>query len=55
MTASECSAGSKDSRDVYRGSQNLLRVPRQALKDRRSIGEVCGAMRDGFGEYKPTF
>ena len=26
-----------------------------ARRDRRSIGEVCGAMRDGLGEYKPTF
>jgi hypothetical protein len=25
------------------------------LKDRCSMGEVCGAMRDVFGEYQPTF
>ena len=27
---------------------------RQALKDRRLMGEVCGVMRDVFGEYDPT-
>ncbi len=42
-------------RDGARGSDNLLPVLRQALKDRCSMGEVCGAMRDVFGEYKPTF
>jgi hypothetical protein len=30
-------------------------VLRQALRDRCSLGEACGAMRDVFGEYKPTF
>jgi len=42
-------------RECARGSENLLPVVRQALKDRCSLGEVCGAMRDVFGEYKPTF
>ena len=28
---------------------------RQALKDRCSLGEVCGAMQDVFGKYTPTF
>jgi len=37
------------------GTENLLPVLRQALKDRCSLGEVCGAMRDVFGEYQPTF
>jgi len=30
-------------------------VLRQALKDHCSMGEACSAMRDVFGEYKPTF
>jgi methylmalonyl-CoA mutase, N-terminal domain len=30
-------------------------VLRLALKDRCSLGEVCGAMRDVFGQYTPTF
>jgi methylmalonyl-CoA mutase N-terminal domain/subunit len=42
-------------RDVARGSDNLLPAIRQALKDRCSLGEVCGAMQDVFGKYAPTF
>ncbi|MHB8694044.1 MAG: acyl-CoA mutase large subunit family protein [Solirubrobacteraceae bacterium] len=42
-------------RERARGDQNLLPVLRQALKDRCSMGEVCGAMRDVFGEYQETF
>src|ERR1700740_1170860 len=42
-------------RDCARGTENMLPVLREALKDRCSIGEVCGAMRDVFGDYKPTY
>jgi methylmalonyl-CoA mutase N-terminal domain/subunit len=42
-------------RTVARGSENLLPAIRQALKDRSSLGEVCGAMQDVFGKYAPTF
>jgi methylmalonyl-CoA mutase, N-terminal domain len=42
-------------RDVARGSDNLLPAIRQALRDRCSLGEVCGAMQDVFGKYAPTF
>ncbi len=42
-------------RSAARGTENLVPVIRQALKDRSSLGEVCAAMRDVFGEYKPTF
>ena len=42
-------------REVARGSDNLLPPIRQALKDRCSLGEVCGAMQDVFGRYSPTF
>jgi methylmalonyl-CoA mutase, N-terminal domain len=42
-------------RTVARGSGNLLPAIRQALKDRCSLGEVCGAMQDVFGRYAPTF
>jgi len=38
-------------RDVAQGKGNLLHPIRAALKDRASIGEVCGGMRDVFGEY----
>jgi len=42
-------------RTAARGTENLLPVLRQALKDRCTLGEACGAMRDVFGEYQPTF
>ncbi len=42
-------------REAAAASTNLLPVLRQALKDRCSLGEVCGAMKDVFGEYKPAF
>ncbi len=42
-------------RAVSRGTDNLLPVLRDALKDRCTIGEACAAMRDVFGEYQPTF
>ena len=40
-------------RAAARGTDNLLPVLRRALKDRCSLGEVCGAMRDVFGTYQP--
>jgi methylmalonyl-CoA mutase, N-terminal domain len=40
-------------RGAARGTDNLLPFIRQALKDECSMGEVCGAMRDVFGEYQP--
>jgi methylmalonyl-CoA mutase N-terminal domain/subunit len=42
-------------RETARGTGNLLPAIRQALKDRCSLGEVCGAMQDVFGKYAPTF
>jgi methylmalonyl-CoA mutase N-terminal domain/subunit len=42
-------------RTAAEGTDNLLPALRQALKDRCSVGEVCGAMRDVFGDYRPTF
>ncbi|MDX6691077.1 MAG: methylmalonyl-CoA mutase, N-terminal domain, partial [Solirubrobacteraceae bacterium] len=41
-------------RDAASGTTVNLMVPiRQALKDRCSMGEVCGAMKDVFGAYQP--
>jgi len=37
---------------VSEGEGNLLHPIREALAADASIGEVCGAMRDVFGEYK---
>src|SRR3954471_20486121 len=39
-------------RDVARGTGNLLVPIRAALKANATIGEVCGVMRDEFGEYQ---
>jgi methylmalonyl-CoA mutase N-terminal domain/subunit len=41
-------------RECARGTDNLLPVLRRALKDRASMGEVCAAMRDVFGDYRPS-
>ena len=35
------------------GADNLLPVIRRALEDHASVGEVCGALREVFGEYQP--
>jgi methylmalonyl-CoA mutase N-terminal domain/subunit len=43
----------EDLREAARGTANLLPPIRAALADRCSVGEVCGAMRDVFGEYQP--
>ena len=40
-----------DLRSACGGSDNLLEPMRAALKDRCSLGEVCGVMREEFGEY----
>jgi methylmalonyl-CoA mutase N-terminal domain/subunit len=40
-------------REAARGDANLLPPIKAALKDRASVGEVCGALREVFGEYQP--
>ena len=40
-------------RTAAHGTDNVLPVLRDALRDRLSVGEVCGAMRDVFGTYRP--
>jgi methylmalonyl-CoA mutase, N-terminal domain len=42
----------EDLREVARGEGNLLFPIRDALAADASIGEVCNAMRDVFGEYR---
>src|ERR671937_615895 len=39
-------------RDVCRGEGNLLHPIRAALAEHGTIGEVCGVMREEFGEYQ---
>jgi methylmalonyl-CoA mutase, N-terminal domain len=41
----------EDLRAAARGTDNLLVPMRAALKERASIGEVCGVLREEFGEY----
>ena len=41
----------EDLRKACKSDENLLVPMRAALKERASIGEVCGVMRDEFGEY----
>jgi methylmalonyl-CoA mutase N-terminal domain/subunit len=44
----------REIRDAAAGTGNMLPVLRRALKDRCTLGEVCGAMRDVYGNYQPT-
>jgi methylmalonyl-CoA mutase N-terminal domain/subunit len=39
-------------REVARGEGNLLHPIRAALADRATLGEVCGVMREEYGEYQ---
>ena len=41
-------------RAACRGTENLLHPMRAALRERASLGEVCGVMREEFGEYSET-
>ncbi|HZG50076.1 MAG TPA: methylmalonyl-CoA mutase family protein [Thermoleophilaceae bacterium] len=41
-------------RTACRGEQNLLPPIRDALRDSCTLGEVCGVMREEFGEYSET-
>jgi methylmalonyl-CoA mutase N-terminal domain/subunit len=38
-------------RSAARGDANLLPVLKRALRDRCTVGEVCGAMQAVFGSY----
>ena len=40
-----------DVRDAARGTANLLPPMREALRARATVGEVCGVLREEFGEY----
>jgi methylmalonyl-CoA mutase, N-terminal domain len=45
------SARLEELREVAQGDGNLLHPIRAALKEHATIGEVCGVLRDEFGEY----
>ncbi len=53
--AEQVEARLSEIRRCAEGADNLLYPIKDALRDRCSVGEVCGAMRDVFGEYQPTF
>jgi methylmalonyl-CoA mutase, N-terminal domain len=40
-------------RSACRGDQNLLGPIHDSLRDSCTLGEVCAAMREVFGEYRP--
>src|SRR5256885_15170224 len=44
--------GLEELREVARGEGNLLVPMRAALAERCTIGEVCGVLREEFGEYQ---
>ena len=48
----ELNAKLEELRETAQGTGNLLHPIRAALKANASIGEVCGVMRDEFGEYQ---
>jgi methylmalonyl-CoA mutase N-terminal domain/subunit len=53
--ADQVEARLSEIRRCAEGADNLLYPIKDALRDRCSVGEVCGAMRDVFGDYQPTF
>src|SRR2546427_3668953 len=46
-------ASLQDVRRAAEGTANLLPPMREALRAYATIGEVCGVLRDVFGEYRP--
>jgi len=42
-------------RNACESDANLLPFIKNALRDRATLGEVCGAMADVFGRYTPSF
>lgn len=46
-------AALKDLRDAARGQDNLLVPMREALRRMATVGEVCDALREVFGVYRP--
>jgi methylmalonyl-CoA mutase N-terminal domain/subunit len=50
----ECTRQIDHLRQAAHGSENLLYPLREALRARATVGEVCDALRDVWGVYKPT-
>ena len=51
--ASQVETALQEVRRAAEGSANLLPPLREALRAYATIGEVCGVLRDVFGEYRP--
>ncbi len=49
--AAEVEARLADVRAAARGTANLLPPMREALRARATVGEVCGVLRQEYGEY----
>jgi methylmalonyl-CoA mutase N-terminal domain/subunit len=49
--AATTAARLEDVRAAARGTDNLLPPMREALRARATVGEVCGVLREEFGEY----
>jgi methylmalonyl-CoA mutase N-terminal domain/subunit len=41
-------------RDAAKGTENVLYPMREALRARATVGEVCHALREVWGLYRPT-
>jgi methylmalonyl-CoA mutase, N-terminal domain len=49
--ADEAAAALARVREAARGTENLLHSMREALRVRGTIGEICGVLREEWGEY----
>jgi methylmalonyl-CoA mutase N-terminal domain/subunit len=49
--AEEATAALARVREAARGTENLLYPMREALRVRSTIGEICGVLREEWGEY----
>jgi methylmalonyl-CoA mutase, N-terminal domain len=49
--AEEAAAALARVRDAARGTENMLHSMREALRVRSTIGEICGVLRDEWGEH----
>ena len=52
-SAAEVSAALDAVRDAAKGTENVLYPMREALRVRATVGEVCHALRDVWGLYRP--
>jgi len=41
--------------EAARGTENLLPVLREALLAGATLGQICGRLRQVWGEYRPRF